>query len=65
EEVGRVDMKAFRSFSMEEKLTHHFLIREREQSIDLPCAKFPDHPEELNTRPIIKSGWLDKTPPKG
>ncbi|KAL6463033.1 hypothetical protein MHYP_G00274240 [Metynnis hypsauchen] len=65
EEVGRANLKTFRSFSVEEEQSQHFLMREREESIDLPCLKFPDHPEELITRPVIKSGWLDKTPPKG
>ncbi|KAL7834201.1 hypothetical protein SRHO_G00284480 [Serrasalmus rhombeus] len=65
EEVGRANLKTFRSLSVEEEQTQHFLMREREESIDLPCLKFPDHPEELITRPVIKSGWLDKTPPKG
>uniref|UniRef100_W5KBD2 ArfGAP with RhoGAP domain, ankyrin repeat and PH domain 1a n=1 Tax=Astyanax mexicanus TaxID=7994 RepID=W5KBD2_ASTMX len=36
-----------------------------EESIDLPCSHFPDYPKDSHPEPVVKSGWLDKTPPKG
>ncbi|XP_076843687.1 arf-GAP with Rho-GAP domain, ANK repeat and PH domain-containing protein 1 isoform X2 [Brachyhypopomus gauderio] len=63
-DVAVEGLRSFRSLSVDEGGTSKFLIREREESIDLPCEGFPDHLEDQHPQ-LIKSGWLDKTPPKG
>ncbi|XP_049333228.1 arf-GAP with Rho-GAP domain, ANK repeat and PH domain-containing protein 1 isoform X3 [Astyanax mexicanus] len=64
EEKSRT-LRNFRSLSVEEDRRHSFFMRDREESIDLPCSHFPDYPKDSHPEPVVKSGWLDKTPPKG